>query len=1006
MINIMKASAGSGKTYNLAKTYLTLLFKSDDRRQYRHILAVTFTNKATAEMKTRILKELHVLSVTPDKSGYLADFVPSLFPTVEALRKKAEEVLVDILHDYSAFSVSTIDKFFQQTLKAFAREIGQFSAYQIELDKKSLIHESVDRILDSLTEDNVSLLSWLNENVMNQLEKGVRVNVESALYEMAERLKSEEHRALAEAKNIDDAEAFSKERLDLIRKECDEAIVAFPAKAKDAAQKVVDALKKSGVNVSDTYKGFIGVVYDYLEIEDGAEVKRPTPAFVSRAMDPEQWFSKSGAKTLLPQCQSTLEEPLFAFCELFGTEYKLYKTALMLREQTFTLGIASFVNSEFEALLKEKNVMSLDDSNTLLHRIIDGSDAPFVYEKLGVRFENFLLDEFQDTSTIQWDNFRPLLSESDSNGRSNLVVGDVKQSIYRWRGSDWKLLGQTVAESFDGADTNTLEANYRSTRAVVEFNNAFFQHAAKVLDLSDIYADVSQTPKSGETQEGSVNISFTSSEKMLSLVCDSISDAVSRGAKYGDIAVLVRNNAEGGVIATKLIQEGIPVISDDSLDTKSSVTVRRLVSILSCVDNPSDEVGGYIARSLGVDIPRRYHSLVDLSEGILRNLQKYDPEQFAGETLYIQSFMDALKDWSSMNGQNLGQFVKYWQDGSFHISSPADPDSVRIMTIHKSKGLEFPYVIFPFAEKVGLYKSGTRWCELDEAGKDLEASKSVFPVSLSSGSADTLFSGSYQEEQFLQKVDNLNVFYVAFTRASKELHVICAEPSDSFLKSLDKGNPQYKDLSHILYEFTRTAGAKRGTPYDYSLMKRNSDSKEATFDAAYPSYALNTEGMYRLVVSADSADFFSEDGLAGVEASARLNGIALHGIMSKVNSFADLRPSVDAAVLDGQFTKEEGEKAYSLLSARMKSAMNRGWFGSSSTFNEVDIIDDEKGDYFRPDRVEVSGSEVTVIDYKFAKKCQEHIDQVSYYMDLYRRMGYSSVKGYLWYVYDDSVIEI
>ncbi|MCQ2140737.1 MAG: UvrD-helicase domain-containing protein [Bacteroidales bacterium] len=1004
----MKASAGSGKTYNLAKTYLTLLFSSEERRQYKHILAVTFTNKATAEMKSRILKELHVLSVTPEKSGYFKDFVPSLFPSAESLRKKAEEVLVDILHDYSAFSVSTIDKFFQQTLKAFAREIGQFSAYQIELDKKSLIHESVDRILDSLTEDNVALLSWLNENVMNQLAKGTKVAIESELYDMAERLKSEEHRTLAEAKDIDDSVAFSKERLDIIRKECDEVIASFPAKVEEGAKAVLEALKRACISVEDTYKGFIGAVYNYTEIADGDEVKRPSDAFLRRAADPEQWFSKANAKKLLAQTQPCLEDPLGSFCALFDTEFKFYKTALLLREQTFTLGIAAVVNAEFEALLKEKNVLSLDDSNTLLHRIIDGSDAPFVYEKLGVRFENFLLDEFQDTSTIQWDNFKPLLAESDANGRSNLVVGDVKQSIYRWRGSDWKLLGETVSGSFQDSEEKTLDSNYRSAKAVVEFNNAFFKSAAETLGLSDIYADVAQAPMTDEKQPGSVLVDFCDAEEVLSKVCQSVKDATDRGARYGDIAVLVRNNAEGGTIATELIKAGIPVISDDSLDTKSSVTVRRLVSILTCVDNPSDGVGGFIASTLGVEMPKRYHSLVDLCEVILRRLKEYDPSAFEGEVLYIQSFMDALKDWTSTNGQNLGQFIKYWQDGSFHISSPADPDSVRIMTIHKSKGLEFPYVIFPFAENVGLYKHDTHWCEMDEAGNHLEASKSIFPVDLSSGAANTLFNGRYQEELFLQKVDNLNVFYVALTRAAKELHVICTEPSESFLKSMEKGSPAYKDLSHILYAYTRTAGTKFGQPYDYRKMERKNDSKESVFDASYPSFALNvpSEGLARLELSSDSADFFSEDGLAGVEASARLNGVVLHCILSKVDTLDDLRPAVEAAVLDGMLTAFEGEKALKLLTARVQSAMDRGWFDSSASFREVDIIDDTKGDLYRPDRVEVSGNEVTVIDYKFAKKVQEHIDQVSHYMDLYKRMGYSSVKGYLWYVYDDSVIEI
>lgn len=1010
MINILKASAGSGKTYNLAKTYLRLLFESENRRQYRHILAVTFTNKATAEMKSRILKELHQLAVSPEESPYLRDFVPSFFSSPYELKNKAEEVLVDLLHDYSAFSVSTIDKFFQQTLKAFAREIGQFSAYQVELDKNSLIRESVDRILDSLTEDDSELMSWLNDNVMNQLEKGSRVKIEAGLYEMAGLLKSEEFRSIAESRKISCAESFSRDKLVTIRKECVRIIREFKQKLMAAAREVAAVLESTGVPASESNRGFLKAVYSYTDdslLRADAKLLRPTDAFFLKASDDEQWFAKKKKDVFMPMLGAALHGPLDEFCSLFGREYRLYQTAVLLREQTFTLGIASVVYGEFDALLKEKNVLSLDDSNSILHRIIDGSDAPFVYEKLGVRFEHFLLDEFQDTSTIQWENFRPLLAESDSNGRQNLVVGDVKQSIYRWRGSDWSLLGYEVAQTFPDSCETALDSNYRSTAAVVDFNNHFFRYAAEVLALDGIYSDVAQSVKTKDAQQGSVGCSFCETENILPLVCDSIRDAVGRNARYGDMAVLVRNNSEGGRIAAELIKEGIPVISDDSLDTKSSLTVRRLVSILSCVDNPSDEVGGYMAASLGVDIPSKYHSLLDLCEGILRSLHLYDSVSFDGEVLFIQSFMDTLKDWSSVNGQNLGQFINYWKDNSFHISSPADPDAVRVMTIHKSKGLEFPYIIFPYAEKVDLYKPSVRWSPLDGSIEGFSASGGIFPVNLSSSSADTFFSGSYEEERFLQKVDNLNVFYVACTRASKELHVISSLPSASFYKSLEKGEPEFKNMSHILYAFTnstRTYGSK----YDYSLLKRKPCSEERLFAASYPSFALNLSGdkpLSRLVLSSDSSDFFSENGQAGVEASARLNGIVLHGIMSKVNSVRDLLPAVGDAVANGMLSIDEGKRAVGFLTARMQAALSRGWFSVANALNEVEIIDD-KGDYCRPDRVEISDHSVLVIDYKFARKSPEHVEQVKSYVDVYRKMGYGSVKGCLWYVYEDDVVEI
>ena len=481
MIKILKASAGSGKTYNLAKEYISILLQSADRYAYRHILAVTFTNKATAEMKSRILLELGTLASNPEKSPYFDDFIPALCPDAKALKARAEQILVDILHDYGSFYVSTIDKFFQMTLKAFSREIGQFASYQVELDRDSLVHESVDRILDSLTEESTELIGRLNEGVMEQLRLGRRVNLERGLYDMAEKLKNEERRERSESMGIDAATAFSEERLAAARAECDRTISEFPMALKKAAEAVIEVMDQAGVPLSETNRGFLSKVQDYVSLEPGKPVTKPSATFFRNAADSESWFSKTKAPSFLPRVQGLLEGPLDTFCALFDLPLKRYNTAVLIKEQTFGLRLAVDFYREFDALLKEKNVLGLDDSNTLLRDIIDGSDAPFIYEKMGVRFESFLLDEFQDTSTIQWQNFLPLLRESDASGRTNLVVGDVKQSIYRWRGSDWNLLASRLTEQFPLSSVKPLDSNWRSCGAIVRFNSAFFTHAAAAI---------------------------------------------------------------------------------------------------------------------------------------------------------------------------------------------------------------------------------------------------------------------------------------------------------------------------------------------------------------------------------------------------------------------------------------------------------------------------------------------------------------------------------------------
>ena len=461
----MKASAGSGKTYSLARQYISLLLKSNDRYAYRHILAVTFTNKATDEMKSRILKELHTMASDPSKSGYRDYFIPSLFPSDDKLQDKARKVLQDILHDYSAFAVSTIDRFFQHTLKAFSREIGHFASYQVELDKDSLVAESVDRILDSLTEQDSGLLSWLTENVLEQIEQGGRYSMDANLLEMAVRLKSPQRQEAMEIAGVKAEDLCSKERLVEIRNRCRDIIKAFRKRVKETARAALDILEQAGVDPAESNRKFMSALYIYDELKDTDSIVAPKDSFLQKAGKPDEWFARSKAKLLMPKVHPFLEAPLEDFCALWGKEYVVYNTACILDSQLYGLGVAAELSKTFDQLMKEKNVLCIDDSNVLLKNIIDGSDAPFVYEKLGVRYEHFLLDEFQDTSLVQWDNFRPLLENSIASGNENLIVGDVKQSIYRWRQSEWDLLENQVSADFpDRTDVKSLDTNFRSSR--------------------------------------------------------------------------------------------------------------------------------------------------------------------------------------------------------------------------------------------------------------------------------------------------------------------------------------------------------------------------------------------------------------------------------------------------------------------------------------------------------------------------------------------------------------
>lgn len=931
MINIFKASAGSGKTHTLSKTYLDLLLKADSKTAYRNILAVTFTNKATEEMKERILRDLAEEGKT---------------------NPRAREILINLLHDYGSFSVSTIDKFFQQALRAFSRELGSSGNYQIELDKASLTKEAMDRVLDDLTEKDKDLLGWFTKQLETALDNGESFHLESSLYEMAE-----------EFGDVNEKFTYDKKKLTELKEKCKE---------------IVDTFHK------DVYENALCIDTTTW----GKTAAKGLAQYAGAQTKYKDSVKAANATTLAKLAETAGCEAMYALMNPQGRRWKEYRTARMVEKVIFTLGLAEEFYSKLAIIEEEKGVISLDESTSLLRDIIDGSDAPFIYEKLGVRFNHFLLDEFQDTSVVQWENFKPLLANSVSEGYSNIIVGDVKQSIYRWRNSDWNLLDKKIEENFEGkVKVITLKENWRSTQSIVNFNNEFFTFAADNLGLSTIYADVKQDVKVKDSQEGCVTVDFCEDE--LEMIDGYIEQAVAAGAKMSDMAILLRTNGEGKKVAEYLLSKGYSVISDDSLDLKSSLIIRKIVSYLHSLCNNSDSLNTYLSESLEIDSEREYHSLLDLVDGVIKDLSETHPDEIKGQTLFIQSFMDDILEWTSIHGNDLRQYLKHWEESKIAISSPNDPNAIRITTVHKSKGLAFPIVIFPFAEKVGLFKEDTLWCHLDSDAEMGESFNSIFPVVLGKSSGDSFFSESLKNEMEMQRIDNLNIFYVCLTRARKEMHIIAKNPP----KSLIDGKSSPNDLSQLLYLYCEQNGYTFGSPYRWNEASKKEDSEIEEFDAEYETYGMNPEACSRrFVASSDAWDYFSEEGIGQ---SKRLRGIEQHALLSRI------RTSDDAPEVLRSIEPQTRELLLERISAHSE------WFSPElKTLNEVAIID-SFGNTNRPDRVLVDEEgRVTVIDFKFGEEDEKYSGQVRRYMRLFREMGYGEVSGYIWYVPIDKIIQV
>jgi ATP-dependent exoDNAse (exonuclease V) beta subunit len=434
----------------------------------------------------------------------------------------------------------------------------------------------------------------------------------------------------------------------------------------------------------------------------------------------------------------------------------------------------------------------------------------------------------------------------------------------------------------------------------------------------------------------------------------------------------------------------------------SSLTVRRLVSLLSSIDNPDDSMARYLAEHLEVEIPESYSSIIDLCEDLLRKLRDHNENVFNSEVLYVQSFMDVLREYVERNGNSLHAFLKDWEGNTQSISSPKNGDSVRIMTVHKSKGLDFPYVIVPFMEGISLSRQEKKWCRPDVKGTALEGvAEGVYDVTLSGKSEKTLFASHYKDETLLQYVDNMNVVYVALTRAKECMEIISALP--------EEGD---KDFSQLLYWYACKHGEKLGfrredDSFFYGEIPQKSDKKNDddadSLTADFSSWPIGD----RLRFKADSADFFNEDGETGMAASHRIKGIVLHDILAHVNVKSDIEPAVEDAVLAGVISADEAGAVKELLYDRICSVESEGWFSEEnvSVLNEMEIIS-SKGKIYRPDRVVKVGNSVKIIDYKFGEHNNDYEKKLKEYADVWEEMGYCVDSACLWYVATGEILRV
>jgi ATP-dependent exoDNAse (exonuclease V) beta subunit len=1065
---IYKASAGSGKTHRLTAEYLSLLFSAP--YAYRHILAVTFTNKATDEMKNRIIEELANLA-----KGKKTDYVELLSEEYglneEQAKKEAYDILVRILHDYSAFSVSTIDKFFQQTMRAFTREIGLGGGYNVELDTDKVLGEAIDSMLYDLERnDNKLLLDWLIRFSEEKVENGETWNIRNDIKSLSGEIFKESYKAYSNQVQDDIAD---KQLMSDYKDMLFAIIRNFESHSQQLGEKALNIMVRYGLKAED-FKGSTRSPFTSFIKWANGEISEPSNPFRSLADDISNWYTGKTETIVRDKIENCYHELNSCVVEVI-THYdnsRIYQTAYEINRYFFTLGILGDVDKKIRENAAEKNTMLISDTTELLNRIIEGNESPFIYEKVGLRINNYMIDEFQDTSGMQWQNFLPLVRDSLAGGNRNFIVGDVKQSIYRWRNSDWKLLDEQLDLDFsnDGIEHRTLNTNWRSSYNIVSFNNSVFSIGAQLLQdtynrsLDDVddtrlnpffsritkaYSELCQyLPESKQNDEGHVRIEFVDTDEyvwqeyVLEQIPLHIEQLQDKGYSLSDIAILVRTKKEGADVANCLLEYKsrhadskykYDIISDEALFVSNSKSIKLIIALLKYLRNPLDAslkalaVYEYFKCSNQLKpeeaIQKYFSAKDDLPEDIVnalnrvRELPLYEmTEEIFGlfreamednEQVYIQSFLDMVLDFTIRNSSDLDAFLRWWDETGVNktIFTPDGQDAIRIMTIHKSKGLGFNVLLIPFCNWEIDHKLTTiLWCH---PKTDPFNRLHLVPVKYSQKLKNTIFDYEYFDERLRAFIDNINVLYVAFTRAKKELIAFAPRPKkeevsniSSLLLTCIKSPTLTQDSEKELLDLSQYWDEETGifeVGKEYIPM-RNEKQKEVEEVSVESLSSIPFDERIKLRLK--NKYYFSDTG-------KRDYGTLMHEIVSQVKTLQDIDNTLETYHIEGDITAEQKNEISALLESYLSNPLVSPWYsGEYRVLNEVQILQ-SKGTFSRPDRVMIKDNQVTVIDYKFGEKeDSKYIRQVKYYVNQIQKMGYEDVKGYICYITLGKVVEV
>lgn len=1077
MLTVYKASAGSGKTFQLVVEYIKLLLENPNN--YKHILAVTFTNKATNEMKTRILEQLDQLA-NNKPSEYIMHLQEGNNYSEEFIRKRAKIILKNILHDYNRFAINTIDSFTQRTIKAFNRELGISPNFTIELDSDMILAEATDRMLARIDKDK-KLLNWLKEFSKEKIEDNYSQRIEDDIKALGKELFKENFQVFFPENS---ESVYSRKNLNSFGKELKQLQFQFENTLKKLGQKGIEIIAENGLSVDD-FSGKSRGIGSQFEKYAGGNLPNITDTVENAAVDVEKWYTKNSPlkAEIHSLVESKLQPLLQEILDCFKNNGAQYFTVIAVQKQLRMLGILTDLKEEIKNLLHEKSILQMSDSNLLLSKIIGQSDSPFIYEKTGSYYNHFMLDEFQDTSGLQWHNFKPLITNSLSEGNSNLLVGDVKQSIYRWRNSDWRILSEQIHLDFhaDQLKENPLINNWRSDKNIIDFNNAVFESLKitfqeiqfKTLEDKDdffinkfqnIYESIIQTPGNPNAeQKGRINIRFLSEqdfkEESLNELVEQVKQLQDKGIKASEIAILIRKNKEGAPIIEKFLDAEkrienrnykLSVLSNESLFLHASQSVLFIINIVKLIIDSENKIAkitllnhwenwlkpelvqrGKHVKSEKNQIQFDFQTeenlvlsnqfneffktellpkilqvkqkvlLTSLDETIIQIASVFQLFEIETELPFIQTLIDKTGELKTSLSNDLSNLLFWWNEKGYKTSVNVNEelDSIRLLTVHKSKGLEFKAVLLPFFDwstSTSGNFSPILWCRPQTKPFNQFP---ILPVKAGKNMEKSIFKFEYYEEKVNTFIDVFNMVYVAFTRAKSAMIIHCPIPKETKNTGQDTTKPIHYLLHKALEQLSNSLAFEKcwnadKTAFQFGEIPVFTNKNHTSKSILIKNYQFNDFGE-RIKLRLSGENFLLTD---KNHKSVKNTGKLIHEILANIKTKNDIDNACSEALKKGVINEIEFNEIKSLLHKSMENPEISRWFDDSFTIiNERNILSSEL--ILRPDRILISGKNAIVIDYKTGEKMTESYKrQVKKYAQTLKESGFEKVEGFLWYI--------